>query len=49
MDGDQTGFRKAYDIVSWNFISTSLRAVETPDFLSLVIMQAISSSTMQIL
>lgn len=40
---------KAYDRVSWEFISASLSAVEIPLFLLSVIMSAISTSTMQIL
>ncbi|KAA3460943.1 Retrovirus-related Pol polyprotein LINE-1 [Gossypium australe] len=40
---------KAYDRVSWDFISASLTAVGVPEFLRKVIMSAISSSSMQIL
>ncbi|KAH1074896.1 hypothetical protein J1N35_027224 [Gossypium stocksii] len=43
-------FQSQWDIlVSWDFISASLMAVEVPEFLRKVIISAISSSSMQIL
>ncbi|KAA3469798.1 LINE-1 reverse transcriptase isogeny [Gossypium australe] len=39
---------KMYNIISWEFISTSLSVTGIPLFLRTVIMSAISSSTMQI-
>ncbi|KAA3459823.1 Retrovirus-related Pol polyprotein LINE-1 [Gossypium australe] len=41
--------KKAYDRISWDFIDASLVAAGIPEFLRKVIMDAISSSTMQIL
>lgn len=40
---------KAYDRVSWDFISASLLAVGVLDFLKTMIMKAIYSSSMQLL
>ncbi|KAH1074241.1 hypothetical protein J1N35_026569 [Gossypium stocksii] len=40
---------KAYDRISWEFIDASLVAAGIPDFLIKVIMDAISSSSMQVL
>ncbi|KAK5775934.1 hypothetical protein PVK06_043890 [Gossypium arboreum] len=39
---------KTYDRVRWDFIDSSLQAVDIPNFLLNVIMSAISSSTMQV-
>lgn len=41
-------FEKAYDMISWDFIDTSLVVAGIPEFLRKVIMDAISSSSMQI-